>query len=189
MRKVGILGGTFDPPHNGHLLIANEVLFALELDEIWLMPNREPPHKEKSGAVTNDNRLQMLNLAIQGNPAFQIQPIELERTGPSYTVDTMKLIHSRYRDHQFYFIIGADMIEYLPKWHKIDELIELVQFVGVDRPSYSCQTEYPILYVDVPSMEISSSMIRDRLKCGRTVRYLLPESVIHFIEENHLYGT
>ncbi|WP_251554772.1 nicotinate-nucleotide adenylyltransferase [Neobacillus muris] len=189
MMKVGILGGTFDPPHNGHLLIANEVLHALELDEVWFMPNREPPHKVKSGTVTNEDRLQMLELAIQDNHAFQIQPIELERPGRSYTVDTMKLINSRYTDHQFYFIIGADMIEYLPKWHKIDELVQLVQFVGVERPSYSHQTMYPVLYVDVPAMEVSSSMIRDRLENGRTVRYLLPDSVIQYIEENHLYGT
>ncbi|MFL6562782.1 MAG: nicotinate-nicotinamide nucleotide adenylyltransferase, partial [Bacillus sp. (in: firmicutes)] len=108
---------------------------------------------------------------------------------PSYTVDTMKMINDQYSDHQFFFIIGADMIEYLPKWHKIDDLIKLVQFVGVERPDYSTQTDYPVLYVDVPAIDVSSSMIRDRIKNGKTVRYLLPDSVIQYIEEKHLYGT
>ncbi|WHY84791.1 nicotinate-nucleotide adenylyltransferase [Neobacillus novalis] len=189
MKKVGILGGTFDPPHYGHLLIANEVLATLKLDEIWFMPNGEPPHKQKTGSVTNGQRVQMLKLAIQGNSAFKIETIELHREGLSYTVDTMKMMNAEYPDHQFFFIIGADMIEYLPKWHKIDELVKLVQFVGVERPAYSDQTNYPILYVDVPAIDVSSSMIRERLTSGKTVRYLLPDSVIHYIEENQLYGT
>ncbi|MDR7237269.1 nicotinate-nucleotide adenylyltransferase [Neobacillus drentensis] len=189
MLKVGILGGTFDPPHNGHLLIANEVLSTLQLDEIWFLPNQEPPHKKKSESISNEDRLQMLELAIGGNDAFRVETMELHRQGPSYTVDTMKMMNNQYPDHQFFFIIGADMIEYLPKWHKIDELIKLVQFVGVERPSYSSQTDYPVLYVDVPALDVSSSMIRDRVKNGKTVRYLLPDSVIQFIEEKHLYGT
>jgi nicotinate-nucleotide adenylyltransferase len=189
MKKVGILGGTFDPPHYGHLLIANEVLSTLHLDEIWFMPNQEPPHKKKSESITNEDRRQMLELAIQGNDAFRVETIELNRKGPSYTVDTMKMINAQYSEHQFFFIIGADMIEYLPKWHQIDELIRLVQFVGVERPAYSSQTDYPVLYVDVPAMDVSSSMIRDRVKNKQTIRYLLPDSVIQFIEEKHLYGT
>ncbi|MFL6517718.1 MAG: nicotinate-nucleotide adenylyltransferase [Bacillus sp. (in: firmicutes)] len=187
MKKVGILGGTFDPPHYGHLLIANEVLSTLKLDEIWFMPNQEPPHKKKSDSIKNEDRLQMLDLAIQDNTAFRVETIELHRQGPSYTVDTMKMINTQYSNHQFFFIIGADMIEYLPKWHKIDELIKLVQFVGVERPEYSTKTDYPVRYVDVPAIDVSSSMIRDRVKNGKTVRYLLPDPVIKYIEEKHLY--
>ncbi|MFZ7945472.1 MULTISPECIES: nicotinate-nucleotide adenylyltransferase [Bacillaceae] len=189
MKKVGILGGTFDPPHYGHLMIANEVYSALNLDEIWFMPNHEPPHKKKSESVEDGDRLNMLRLAIDGNPAFTIQPIELERQGPSYTVDTMRMLKSEYADNEYFFIIGADMIEYLPKWHKINELVNLVHFVGVRRPSYSHQTEYPVLYVEVPAIDVSSSMIRNRMKSGKTVRYLLPDQVIDYIEEKHLYGT
>lgn len=188
MTKVGILGGTFDPPHYGHLLIANEVLSELNLDEIWFMPNQEPPHKKKSESVENYDRLKMLELSLKENTAFKIEKIELERSGPSFTVDTMRLLNQRFPNHQFYFIIGADMIEYLPKWHKIDELMELVKFVGVDRPKYSLETNYPITYVDVPAFEVSSSMIRERVKRGMTVRYLLPDSVIDFIREKQLYG-
>lgn len=189
MKKIGILGGTFDPPHHGHLLIANEVLFALGLDEIWFMPNQEPPHKQKSQLISNRDRVEMLRLAIEGNDQFKISTVELEREGPSFTVDTMKIISQKYPDIQFFFIIGADMIEYLPKWHKINELVELVQFVGVERPDYSHETNFSIIYVDAPAMEVSSSMIRDRLQKGKQVRYLLPDAVIHYIEENHLYGT
>jgi nicotinate-nucleotide adenylyltransferase len=189
MKKIGILGGTFDPPHHGHLLIANEVLSALELDEIWFMPNHEPPHKQKSKSITNEDRLEMLKLAIEGNHQFRVTTVELERQGTSFTVDTMKILNETYKDFQFFFIIGADMIEYLPKWYKINELVELVQFVGVERPEYSHDTSFPIIYVDVPAMEVSSSIIRERLKNGRTVRYLLPDLVIHYIEEKHLYGT
>jgi nicotinate-nucleotide adenylyltransferase len=189
MTKVGILGGTFDPPHYGHLLIANEVLSKLNLDEIWFMPNQEPPHKRKSESVENIDRLQMLELSIKGNSVFRIEKNELERSGPSFTVDTMKILNERYPNHQFFFIIGADMIEYLPNWHKIDELMKLVQFVGVQRPEYSSKTDYPIIYVDVPAFDVSSSMIRERVQQGMTIRYLLPDSVIDFIRENHLYGT
>jgi nicotinate-nucleotide adenylyltransferase len=153
------------------------------------MPNQEPPHKQKSESVENIDRLQMLELSIKGNPAFSIEKNELERSGPSFTVDTMKILNEQYPNHQFYFIIGADMIEYLPKWHKIDELIKLVRFVGVERPEYSIKTDYPIIYVDVPAFDVSSSMIRERVQQGMTVRYLLPEPVIDFIRENHLYGT
>jgi len=189
MKKIGILGGTFNPPHHGHLLIAYEVLNKAGLDEIWFMPNQEPPHKAKSLVVTNQDRLNMLSLATKGHPNFNIQTIELERQGRSYTYDTMQLLTKSYSEHQFYFIIGADMIEYLPKWYKIDELLELVTFIGVRRPSYSHETTYPVQYVDVPSMDVSSSMIRERLKEGKTVRYLLPDQVIEYIKEKQLYGT
>lgn len=189
MRKVGILGGTFNPPHHGHLLIANEVLSSLQLDEIWFMPNQEPPHKEKLESIKNEDRQQMLELAVGDNKKFRVEPIELGRKGPSFTVETMRILKTKYREYQFFFIIGADMVEYLPKWYKIDELIKMVQFVGVDRPTYSHKTNYPILYVDIPSFEISSSLIRERLKSGKTVRYLMPELVIDFIKENHIYGT
>lgn len=187
MKKIGILGGTFDPPHNGHLLIANEVLQALLLDEIWFMPNQEPPHKLKSQEVSNRERITMLELAIAGHPNFKIEKIELERSGRSYTVDTMKVLKERYQYDDFYFIIGADMIEYLPKWHKIDELLELVHFVGVNRPEYLHKTTYPITFVPVPEFDVASSLIRNRIKEGLSIRYLLPEAVRLFIEENKLY--
>lgn len=188
MKRIGILGGTFDPPHHGHLLIANEVLHELNLDEIWFMPNQEPPHKHKTHAIRNEDRLNMLKLATSDQPLFKIETIELDRPGPSYTYDTMKQLTELYPKVKFYFIIGADMIEYLPKWVRINELMELVTFVGVERPSYNHKTTYPIKYVDVPKMDVSSSMIRERIKEGKTLKYLLPNDIIHYLKENHLYG-
>ncbi|TCJ04241.1 nicotinate-nucleotide adenylyltransferase [Cytobacillus praedii] len=189
MKKIGILGGTFDPPHLGHLIIANEVLHTHKLNEIWFMPNQEPPHKIKTNAVKDEDRVNLLKLAIEGHPHFKIELIELERTGPSYTFDTMKILTEGHPDNQFYFIIGADMIEYLPKWKNINQLIEIVQFIGVRRPSYCHESLYPILYADVPEMGISSSLIRGRLKENKTIRYLVPEAVRSYIKENHLYGS
>ncbi|NMD70629.1 nicotinate-nucleotide adenylyltransferase [Bacillus sp. DNRA2] len=187
MNKIGILGGTFDPPHNGHLLIANEVLEALELDEIWFLPNQEPPHKSKSGGASNIDRIKMLELATCGHPKFRIEKLELERSGPSYTYETMKLMNEMFPEIDFYFIIGADMVEYLSKWYKIDQLINIVKFVGVNRPDYEEITEFPIINVTVPEMGVSSKLIRDRLKENKTIRYLVPESVQEYIEEKKLY--
>ncbi|MBA4535903.1 nicotinate-nucleotide adenylyltransferase [Bacillus aquiflavi] len=189
MKKIGIFGGTFDPPHYGHLLIANEVLCSLQLDEIWFMPNQDPPHKEKSANVCNEDRVNMLQLCIKDHPKFRVETIELKRPGRSYTYDTMKMLTTLYPNHQFYFIIGADMIEYLPKWQQIDQLVQLVQFVGVKRPTFKHETTYPVVYVDIPEIGFSSSMIRERLKTGRSVRYLLHDSVRLYIKENHLYGS
>lgn len=189
MKKIGILGGTFDPPHLGHLIIANEVLESQNLDEIWFMPNQEPPHKKKSNAISDEDRIQLVKLAIAEHPRFRLELLEMERSGPSFTYETMKILQETHPDKKFYFIIGADMIEYLPKWKHIDELVKLVQFIGVDRPSYSHETPYPIVYAEVPEMEISSSLIRDRLMEGKTIRYIVPESVRNYIKENKLYGS
>lgn len=189
MRKIGILGGTFDPPHHGHLLIANEALHGLALDEIWFLPNQEPPHKKKSAQIKNEDRVEMLKLALQDVPNFKIEKIELERTGPSYTYDTMRQLTELHQDAKFYFIIGADMIEYLPKWHKIDELLEFVTFIGVNRPTYSTESSYPLIHLDVPDFEVSSSLIRGRIMEGKTIRYLLPDPVIAYLKEKNLYGS
>lgn len=189
MKKIGILGGTFDPPHFGHLIMANEVSSQLDLDGVWFLPNQLPPHKVKTSSTTNEERFQMLEKAIQNHPLFRIETIEFSRSGPSYTIETMQILKKQYPDHEFYFIIGADMIEYLPEWYKINDLVHLVQFVGVKRPGYSTLSTFPIIYVDAPLIDISSKMIRNRLSNKETIRYLLPESVRIYIKENHLYGS
>jgi nicotinate-nucleotide adenylyltransferase len=188
LKKIAILGGTFNPPHLGHLIIASEVQAQFNFDEIWFMPNQEPPHKESTIGVNSAQRLEMVRRAVADNPLFKIQTIELERTGRSYTFDTMKLLTEKY-DDDFYFIIGADMIEYLPKWYKIEELVKLVTFVGVNRPDYDKQSAYPIILIDVPNIEISSYMIREKVKMGKNIRYFVPKTVMEYIEENGLYET
>lgn len=187
MKRIGILGGTFNPPHTGHLVIANEVLHTLGLDQVWFMPNHVPPHKKLTTPVSNSDKVAMLELAILSNPQFRVETVELERNGPSFTYETMEILKNMYIDHEFYFIIGGDMVDYLPKWHKIDELLKLVKFVGVSRPQYKGETAYDILYVSTPQIDLSSSMIRERVKAGRSIRYLLPEPVRSYIKEHGLY--
>lgn len=189
MSKVGILGGTFDPPHIGHAIIANEVLTALQLDEIRFMPNHTPPHKQKTQGVTNDERVQMLQMTIADHPQFTLELVELQSSGISYTFNTMKSMIEKEPDTEFYFIIGADMIEYLPNWYHIDDLLNIVKFVGVKRPSYSEKTSYPIKLIDTPQIHLSSSMIRDKVKNGASIKYLVNPAVQQYIEENSLYET
>lgn len=187
LRKVGIIGGTFDPPHNGHLLIANEVYEALKLDEVWFLPNQIPPHKRGRNITSVEKRLHMLRIATQHEAHFSICLAELEREGPSYTYDTMLQLTKEYQDVQFHFIIGGDMVEYLPKWYKIDELMKLVTFVGVARPGYTLTTPYPIVTVEIPEFAVSSSLLRERYAKKKTCKYLLPEEVRDYIERTGLY--
>lgn len=186
MKKIGILGGTFDPPHLGHLMIANEVKYALHLDEVWFIPTNKPPHKAEA-ALSNNHRLSMLKHAIHGTSYFKINDIEMKRSGKSYTIDTLKMLYKQYINDEFYFIIGADMVEFLPKWHRMDELIKLVQFVGVKRANYPLKTEYPIIEVTVPTMEISSTDIRKRIQTKAPFKYFLTPWVYHYIKEERLY--
>lgn len=186
MNRIGIIGGTFDPPHVGHLLIAEEVRIALKLDEIWFIPTNEPPHKEK--AMTNGkNRVKMVKKAVKSNHYFKVNEIEMERDGKSYTIDTMRALKNRNPDVEFYFILGADMVEYLPYWDEIEELMEIVNFVGVKREGYELNSKYSIIEIPIPMIDISSSMIKERLINGKSVTYLIPESVEVFINEEHLY--
>lgn len=189
LKKIGIIGGTFDPPHHGHLLIANEVYDALELDEVWFLPNQIPPHKQDRSITSVEDRLNMLQLAIQQEEHFSICLEELNREGPSYTYDTMLQLTKKHPEMQFYFIIGGDMVEYLPKWYNIDKLLQLVTFVGVARPGYTLRTPYPIATIEIPEFAISSSIVRERFAKKKTCKYLLPEQVQSYIERNGLYGS
>jgi nicotinate-nucleotide adenylyltransferase len=186
-KKVGLLGGTFNPPHMGHLVIADQVLEKAQLDEIRFLPNHVPPHKQVDKRVTVDQRLRMLEAAIEGHSRFSIERIELERHGASYTYDTIKLLMEREENAQFSFIIGGDMIEYLPKWYKIEELQNMVKFIGVNRPDYSHETPYDVQLIEVPAIDLSSSYIRDAVKKGQTVRYLVPDDVYRLIKGEKLY--
>lgn len=186
-KQIGILGGNFNPVHHAHLVVADQVRQQLGLDQVLLMPEYEPPHVDKKETIDEQHRLKMLELAIEGIEGLGIETIELERKGISYTHDTMKLLTEQHPDTDYYFIIGADMVDYLPKWYRIDELVELVQFVGVQRPRYKTGTSYPVIWVDVPLMDISSSMVRDFLAQGRTPNFLLPQPVLDYIEKEGLY--
>ncbi len=189
VKKIGLFGGTFNPPHLAHLIMANEVATTLQLDEVRFMPNAVPPHKVKAGDATAAQRLEMTRLAISDNPLFTLEPFEIERGGVSYTYDTMKLLTAREPDVQFYFIIGGDSMDDLHTWYHIDELVQLVQFVGVARPGHAGTTDYPVEVVEAPLIDLSSTLIRQRLQANDTVRYLLPDKVAQYIREEGLYGT
>ena len=186
-KQVGILGGNFNPVHNAHLVVADQVRQQLGLDKVLLMPEYLPPHVDAKGTIAEHHRLKMLELAIEGIEGLEIETIELERKGISYTYDTMLLLNERDPDTDYYFIIGADMVDYLPNWHRIDELVEIVQFVGVQRPRYKAGTSYPVIWVDVPLMDISSSMVRDFVAKGRTPNFMLQKPVLDYIKKEGLY--
>ncbi|MFB4166541.1 nicotinate-nucleotide adenylyltransferase [Virgibacillus sp. JSM 102003] len=186
MKSIGILGGTFDPPHLGHLIIAEEVRMALKLDEVWFIPSQEPPHKEKA-YIGAPHRVEMVNRAIDSNPSFKLNTIEVSRSGKSFTFDTMKLLTNENPDVKFYFIIGADMVEYLPKWNHINDLVDMVKFVGVKRQGYKLNSKFPIIEVDIPLIEISSTNIKERLNNNMTIKYMVPEAVENYIKGKQLY--
>ena len=186
-KKVGILGGTFNPPHIGHLIIANEVLHALKLDEVRLMPNASPPHKEIQNRVTAEQRRTMVELSIQDVPKLKIETIEIDQGGTSYTFDTMELLRRREPETEFYFIIGGDQVEDLPKWYRIEELIQNVHLVGVPRPNKLLETAYPIVTIEIPQIDISSTTVRNRITHGETAKFLISDAVREYIREEKLY--
>ncbi|MCK1159627.1 nicotinate-nucleotide adenylyltransferase [Streptococcus uberis] len=186
-KQIGILGGNFNPIHNAHLIVADQVRQQLGLDKVFLMPEYLPPHVDTKSTIDEKHRLEMVKLAIDSVEGLDVETLELERKGVSYTYDTMKLLIEKNPDVDYYFIIGADMVDYLPKWHKIDELVKMVQFVGVQRPKYKAGTSYPLIWVDVPLMDISSSMIRQFIKSKRQPNYLLPKAVLEYINKEGLY--
>lgn len=186
-KQVGILGGTFNPVHIAHLITADQVGKALGLETVALMPSNQPPHQDEKKTIDASHRLRMLELALADNPLLTIEPIELQRAGKSYTYDTMKLLTEQNSDTDYYFIIGGDMVEYLPKWYKIDELMQMVNFVGVRRPNYATETPYPIIWIDVPLMDVSSTQLRKKIAQGCSVNYLVPPNVVNYIQEKGLY--
>ena len=187
MRKIGILGGTFNPPHIGHLIIANEVRQALGLDEVRLMPTSVPPHKKEPGDATAAQRLEMVQLAVQEVEGLIPFDFEVNRGGISYSYETMKELKAIEPNSDFHFIIG-DMIDSLPTWYRIDELMSLTSFVGVGRPGFKGKSNLPVKIVNIPQIDLSSTLIRNRIIEGGTVNFLIPPAVEAFIRKEGLYG-
>ncbi|WP_252502886.1 nicotinate-nucleotide adenylyltransferase [Sporosarcina sp. Marseille-Q4943] len=188
MKKIGLLGGTFNPPHIGHLIMANEVKHALQLDEVRLMPTSIPPHKADPSDATPEQRLRMVELAVSGTPGLTASSYEVDRGGVSYTYDTMKALKKQEPDTEFHFIIGGDMIDMLHKWYKIDELMKIVTFVGVGRPGTVGETQYPITMIQIPEIDLSSTVIRNRLQTGGTIQFLVPDDIETYIRQEGLYA-
>lgn len=186
-KRVGILGGTFNPPHLGHLIMAEQAGKQLGLDKVYFMPDAEPPHFDQKPFIPGKHRAEMVRRSIQGNPMFELEDCELQRGGKSYTFDTMMELTKNNPNTDYYFIIGGDMVEYLPKWHRIDELLTIVNFVGVARPGYPKVSSYPVIWVDSPEVAISSTQVRKMVKNRQSIRYLVPEEVEQYIVEEDLY--
>lgn len=187
MKKVGILGGTFNPPHFGHLIMANEAYHSLGLEEVRFMPNAAAPHKEVHGADTAQ-RLKMTELAIEDFPQFRIEDFEIETGGVSYTYNTIRQLVEQESDKEFYFIIGGDSVNQLNSWHRIHELADLIQFVGIGRPGYDSATDFPVMMIDSPEMHLSSTMLRERVAANRPLTFFVPEKVEAYIRKEGLYG-
>ncbi|NEU31616.1 nicotinate-nucleotide adenylyltransferase [bacterium LRH843] len=189
MKKVGLFGGTFNPPHLGHLLFAQEAMLACKLDEIWFIPVNIPPHKESEELISNKDRVDLLRACTKQNERFSVSTVELKREGPSYSVDTVKLLKKIHKDTEFFFLIGGDMIDYLPKWERIDELIKLVTFIGVRRPGSLASSTYSdhVMLIDMVQVDFSSTLIRERVRAGLPVTYMVPDEVDKLMKERGLY--
>ncbi|MGX4645232.1 MULTISPECIES: nicotinate-nucleotide adenylyltransferase [Holzapfeliella] len=186
-KQIGLIGGTFNPIHQAHLIMAEQVLSRLGLDGIWFLPDNIPPHKQKKTAIEANYRVDMLKLAIEDNDSFDLNLSEIYRGGVSYTLNTIQSLKEQHQDIDFYFILGGDMIQDLPNWYQIDELLPLVTFVGVRRPGYEVTSPYPVIWVDSPLLEISSTQIRKRCQNHESIRYLVPKKVMDYINEKGLY--
>lgn len=188
-KRIGLYGGTFNPIHNAHLFMADQVGHALCLDRVDFLPDAKPPHVDHKDSLDPQLRLQMLELAVADNPFLGIEYTELERGGVSYTYDTIKYLLDKHPNVDYYFIIGGDMVDYLDKWYRINDLIRLphFHFVGVHRQGAKNETRYPVIWVDVPTVDFSSTDIRQRVQRGQSIKYMVPDAVSKFIEEHQLY--
>ena len=184
MKKIGILGGTFDPIHNGHLILARDAVEQLALDSLIFIPAAISPHKLTEQPAAPEARVEMLRAAIEGEPQFCLDAMELERPAPSYTVDTIEALKAREPDAEFVFLIGEDNVVQLPNWHRFADLSKMVQFAVLDRSGLKTQHPYPTIR---RHLEISASDIRNRVARGQSIRYLVPPAVEKIIRERQLY--
>jgi len=192
--KVGLMGGTFDPIHYGHLLAAETAREACGLDEVWFIPSYQPPLKNGEPEAEGRSRLEMVYRAIDFQPHFRAMDIELERGGVSYSIDTVRALQELYPGRAFSCIVGSDRVNDLPRWHRIEELAQLVDFIGVERPGEPIDKDRLPTFISaklrvarMPQIGISSTDIRERRAEGRSIRFLVPEKVYSFIKRNGLY--
>lgn len=198
MQRLGVLGGTFDPIHHGHLVAAQEARCQLDLDLVLFVPAGNPPHKPARPISAADHRVRMVELAIAGNPHFALSRVDVDRPGPCYTVDTLALLREKWGPGPtFFFIEGSDSLAEMPTWYRPQRLIQLSELAVVRRPGAEpdldrLEEDLPGLsarvhWVQMPQLEISSSDLRARMRDGRPISYLLPESVEAYLFEQGLY--
>lgn len=190
-RRVGVMGGTFDPIHHGHLIAASEVQVRFELDEVVFVPTGTPWQKNVQQVTAAEDRYLMTVIATASNPRFSVSRVDIDRGGTTYTVDTLRDLHTVYDDAELYFITGADALEQIVGWHHAAELFELAHFVGVTRPGYQLRDSHlpdgSVTLVEVPAMAISSTDCRRRVGEDHPVWYLVPDGVVQYISKRSLY--
>jgi len=190
-RQLGVMGGTFDPIHHGHLVAASEVADRFDLDEVIFVPTGQPWQKSTRAVSSAEDRYLMTVVATASNPRFSVSRVDVEREGPTYTADTLADLHAAMPDAQLFFITGADALQAILSWRKVDELFRYAHFVGVTRPGYELEDDHlpdgAVTLVEVPAMAISSSDCRERVKAGRPVWYLVPDGVVQYISKRNLY--
>lgn len=193
VRRFGIMGGTFDPIHLGHLVTAEQARADLDLDEMVFIPAGQPWQKE--GTTPAEHRYLMAVLATAANPSFSVSRLEIDRAGETYTVDTLRTVRKARPHDDVYFVTGADAIVNILTWKDADEALELADFVAATRPGHDLATieeqglTDQVSILDVPALAISSSDVRDRFASGRPVRYLIPRAVEEYARKHGLYGT
>ena len=192
LKRVGIFGGSFDPPHIGHLVIAEIARRSLDLDVLYLVPAFKPPHKDGSHESTARDRLAMTRRSVLGNAKLKVSDVELRRRGVSYTVDTVRAFRKRFPASQLFLIIGSDSLEQFSSWKSPGEILADVSLVVYRRPRSGRASarlrSTAATVIRGPLMQISSSEIRERIKNGKTIRYLVRDNVLSFIKQKRLYA-
>ncbi|WP_127131577.1 nicotinate-nucleotide adenylyltransferase [Georgenia sp. SYP-B2076] len=190
-RRVGVMGGTFDPVHHGHLVAASEVLDAFNLDEVVFVPAGEQPFKQDRDVTEAEHRYLMTVIATASNPRFNVSRMEIDRPGKTYTIDTLRLLREQMPDAELFFITGADVLAQILTWKDADELWSMAHFIGVTRPGHMLDDAglpaNGVSLMEVPAMAISSTDCRARVRAGKPVWYLVPDGVVQYIGKHRLY--
>ncbi|HEX2143812.1 MAG TPA: nicotinate-nucleotide adenylyltransferase [Glycomyces sp.] len=193
VRRVGVFGGTFDPPHLGHLVAASEAAFRCGLDEVVFVPTGEPWQKQHLKVTDAEARLAMTKLAVETDPLFRVSTCDVDREGHTYAVDTVADVRAEYEGEvDLHFIFGADSLENLHTWHRVDELSNAVKFIALNRPGHSrrgADTSFgvEVEFIDMPGVDVSSTECRERVQSGEPIRYLVADAVAKYIKDHGLY--
>jgi nicotinate-nucleotide adenylyltransferase len=190
--RIGIMGGTFDPIHHGHLVAASEVAHAFSLDEVVFVPTGQPWEKEQRDVAPAEDRYLMTVIATASNPRFSVSRVDIDRPGPTYTIDTLRdLRAARGAEPEFFFITGADALARLMCWHAADELLTFAHFVGCTRPGHRLSgdglPEGKASLIEIPALAISSTACRERVRAGEPIWYLVPDGIVQYIAKRRLY--
>jgi len=191
-RRIGVMGGTFDPVHHGHLVAGSEVAHIFALDQVVFVPTGQPYQKDDRNVSPAEDRYLMTVIATASNPRFSVSRVDIDRPGPTYTIDTLRDLHeANGPDADLYFITGADALENILTWHDVDTLFSLAHFVGCTRPGHRLTgaglPDGKVSLVEIPALAISSSECRARVGAGEPVWYLVPDGVVQYIAKRHLY--